>query len=68
MKNVFLHGDLKEVYMDVPPSFESYKTKGKCVGSGSRYIVLTNLLGLGSIVHHAILRYNFEQNQVDYTL
>ncbi|RDX83304.1 hypothetical protein CR513_35796, partial [Mucuna pruriens] len=29
VKNTFLHGDLEEVYMEIPPRFYSYNEKNK---------------------------------------
>ena len=70
VKNDFLHGDLeKEVYMDVPPSFENSKTEGKvCRLKKSLYGFKQSPRAWFELFTQAMLRFGFRQSHADHTL
>ena len=70
VKNVFLHGDLREeVYMEIPPGFEDAKTVGKvCRLKRSLYGLKQSPRAWFDRFRLAMIRFGYHQSSADHTL
>ena len=70
VKNAFLHGDLQEeVYMHIPPGFESSQTVGKVLRlHRSLYGLKQSPRAWFDRFRHAMLKRGYLQSNADHTL
>jgi Reverse transcriptase (RNA-dependent DNA polymerase) len=69
VKNVFLHGDLKEVYMEIPPGFANEQLKGKvCRLKRSLYGLKQSLRAWFDRFSITIKKPGYQQSNVDHTM
>ena len=69
MTNVFLHGNLEEVFMDAPPSFEKYFNASKaCKLKKSLYGLKQSPRAWFERFSRSIIQFGFQQSQGNHTL
>ena len=69
MKNAFLHGELEEVYMDIPPGFTCSRTQGKvCKLKRALYGLKQSPRAWFGRFHKAMVAIGYSQSNADHTL
>jgi hypothetical protein len=69
VKNAFLHGDLEEVYMEIPPGLEDSSSVGKvCKLKKALYGLKQSPRAWFERFSRAMQRFGYKQSQADHTL